>query len=349
MITASLKNIRIKGLATAVSKRWDSLDDYKPLMGEANVDKFKKSTGVLGRYLSGAQQTTSDLAHAAALKLMEKYGVSPVDIDAIAFVSQTPDYTKPATACVLHKRLGLKKDCLAYDINLGCSGFIYGLHNIASLMSTTDIRQALLLVGDTSGRIQMESEFYETADVGKLLFGDAAAAVVLEKSADAKAIHGAFRTDGEGYKAIISPYRHYRHPQGKFGTIMDGVEVFNFTISEVPGLIKEFMDHMGTTPNDYDCLVLHQANLYIMKQVAKRTGFHLDKTLVSIDEFANTSSASIPTALTKYYGNDNSGKTIKALMCGFGVGLSWGIIAAEINANDILPLTQTDDFFDDGM
>lgn len=350
MITTLLKNIRIRGLASAVSDNWDDLDKYKELMGEANVDKFKRSTGVKGRYISPEKQTTADLAFAAAQKLIEKYNISPEnDIDAIVFVSQTADYTKPATACVLHKRLGLKKDCIAYDISLGCSGFVYGIYSLGSIMSTSNIRRALLMVGDTSGRIQMKSDFYSSTDVGKLLFGDAAAAAILESDTTAKDIRGAFRTDGNGYKAIISPYRHYRHPEGKFGTLMDGVEVFNFTINEVPALIKEFMASTNTTTDDYDCLVLHQANLYIMKQVAKRTGFPLDKMLVSIDEYANTSSASIPTALTKYYGKETTGKKLKALMCGFGVGLSWGIISAEIDTNDILPLTQTNDYFDDGM
>ena len=350
MITSVFDNIRISALLTSVSTSWLDVDRFKPLMGEATVQKFKKSTGVLGQYVSPDKQTTADLACAAAKEILESRNICVDEIGALVFVTQTPDYAKPATACVLQYRLGLPMDCIAFDVNLGCSGFVNGINIAASLMQSSKLKYALLLLGDTAYRDQILNTLYPKDDSGKMLFGDAAAAVLLEHDESAEPIACAFRTDGSRYKSIIHVNSHHRHLKWKeYGSLMDGVGVFNFTITDVPAMINEFMRNAGTTPDDYDCLVLHQANLYVMKQVAKRTGFPLEKMLVSIDEFANTSSASIPTALTKYYGKENGGRIIRPLMCGFGVGLSWGIVDAKIKACDILPLLKTDDSFDDGL
>ena len=351
MILSNFTNIKISALETSVSKTWESVDRFIPLMGESTVKKFKKSTGVLGQYVSIEKQTTADLAYEAALQILENKCLKPEEIKLLVFVTQTPDYAKPATACVLQYRLELPIDCIAFDVNLGCSGFVNGINITASLMQNTHIKYALLLLGDTAYRDQILNTQYPETDSGKMLFGDAGVAVLLENNNNAPAISCAYRTDGSRFKSIIHPHAHQRHlkEEQHYGSLMDGVGVFNFTINDVPAMINEFMKINGTTPDDYDCLVLHQANLYVMNQVAKRTAFPVDKLLVSIDEFANTSSASIPTALTKYYGDSTSGKTIRPLMCGFGVGLSWGIVDAQINVNNILPLYKTDNYFDDGL
>ncbi|KEJ92150.1 hypothetical protein JS73_07420 [Synergistes jonesii] len=350
MIKSVFNDIRISAMETAVSTIWEDVDRFKPLMGESTVQKFKKSTGVLGQYVSPEKQTTSDLACAAARKILEEKCIDPNKIGALVFVTQTPDYAKPATACVLQFRLGLPIDSIAFDVNLGCSGFVNGINIAASLMQSSKLKYALLLLGDTAYRDQILNTLYPKDDSGKMLFGDAAVAVLMESNKNAEPISCAYRTDGSRFKSIIHVNSHQRHLKWKeYGSLMDGVGVFNFTINDVPEMIKEFMMDAGTTPDDYDCLVLHQANLYVMKQVAKRTGFPMEKMLVSIDEFANTSSASIPTALTKYYGKEAGNRIIRPLMCGFGVGLSWGIVDAKINVSDILPLLQTDESFDDGL
>lgn len=239
---------------------------------------------------------------------------------------------------------------MAFDVNLGCSGLVYGIQIVAGLMNSTNIDKSLLLLGDTSGKGQARNTINPENDAAKMLFGDAGAALLLEKDASGGTIKSSFCSDGSRHKAIINPFGRYRHFDiPNQGTLMDNIGVFNFTIDEVPVQIKAFMEQTNTTPDDYDCLVLHQANGYILKQVGKRAKFPKEKILISIDEYANTSSASIATALTKFYGNESSGKNICALLCGFGVGLSWGTVSVNLNTDDILPLIHTDEYYDDGF
>ena len=350
MIKSTFKSIEISAVATAVSTKWTPVEEFINDADEKNVAKFKKNTGVEGRYDAGDKQTTSDFCYVAAKKAIEHTKTNPDDIGVLILVTQSPDYKIPATACVLHKRLGLSDDCMAFDVNQGCSGMVYGLNIACGLLESSSAKTALLMFGDTSGkshRRNIEKGFVDPDDNEAKLFGDAGVAVLLTKCNDAPPINMAMRTDGKGFKAIINPYGASRHNEMQGASSMDGVEVFNFAIEKPPLLIKELMEDIGTTPEDYDCLILHQANKLIMKQVARRAGFTSKQNLLSIDKFGNTSSASIATALTKYYGDENDG-VIKALMCGFGIGLSWGVVSAEIKKENILPLIQTDEYFDDG-
>ena len=156
-------------------------------------------------------------------------------------------------------------------------------------------------------------------------------------------------TDGMGLKVISSPGRYWRHPKWKFGNAMDGVEVFNFAINRVPEMLKSYMEEAGTTQEDYDSLVLHQANLYIMKQIAKRSGFPLEKMSISIDKFGNTSSVSIPLSIVNDYGKKYSDKSKRFLTCGFGVGLSWAAVEFFLEPENIFPLIHTDGYYEDGL
>lgn len=350
MIISDFGNIKISAIAAAVSNNWTSLLDISD-EDPAVIKKFTKKTGVEGRYNACLKQTTSDFCYAAAKKIIEEKNVDKNRIGILVFVTQTPDYGIPATACVLQDRLGLPKDCIAFDVNLGCSGFTYGLNIVSSLMKNSNAEMALLLCGDTSAKERTSSAKVKTTHSAGMLFGDSGTATLLVKDEYSDPIKMISRTDGSGFKAIISPYEGWRNPDApieKKCTSMDDVAVFNFTISEVPELLKETMALQNCTPDDYDCLVLHQANLFIMKNVAKRTGFDMDKTLVSLDKFGNTSSSSVPITLVKNYGDLNEDKKIHTLMCGFGVGLSWSTVDCFVNVKDILPLVHTDEYFDDG-
>lgn len=348
MVIGQYKNIKISAVAAAVSNTWTSLDSMKTEENAAMIDKFKKSTGVLGRYDAGLYQTTSDFCCAAAKEIIEAKEIEREDIGGVVYVTQTSDYRLPATACLLAHRLGLSKECMAFDVNLGCSGYVYGLNIAAAIMNSSNVTKILLLVGDTSAKERSHKQKIKTSHSATMLFGDSGTATLLEKVTDGTEMTGAFRTDGEGYKAIIAPYGAWRHPDASVvSTHMNDVDVFNFTIREVPELVKEYLEYSNTTVDDYDCFVPHQANAYILKNLAKRIGFPYEKFLVSIDEFANTSSASIPISLVKEYGKETSG-IIKPLMCGFGVGLSWGIVGTTMDVADILPLVHTDEYFDDG-
>lgn len=351
MIISEFKNIKIAAIAAAVSNNWTSLQEISD-EDEKTLKKFSKQTGVQGRFNAGKYQTTSDFCFTAAKQIIQEKNVDINDIGILVFVTQTPDYDIPATACVLHKRLGLNKDCIAFDVNLGCSGFTYGLNIVASLLNTSNAKKALLLAGDTSAKERNSSIKTKVSHSATLLFGDSGTATLLEKQDGQEKITMVSKTDGEGYKAIISPYGQWRHPVAPSnkhkGSSMDDVAVFNFTINEVPELLKETMNLGKFVPADYDCLVPHQANLFILKQVAKRSGFTMDQTLISIDKFANTSSSSVPISLVNRYGEDNVSRPIHTLMCGFGIGLSWSTVDCYLNTEDILPLIHTDEHFDDG-
>ena len=354
MVISKYCGIEVKAVSTAVSSTWLSLGDLveQEQPGDFNLKKFEKMTGVTGRYVSSFQQTTSDLCYAASKKILKSMDVDIKEIGAIVFVTQCPDYTTPATACVLQHRLGgggYLRDCLAFDVNLGCSGFVYGLNIVAGLMNSSNIDKALMLCGDTFARPLSKEEDNRISHSSKYLFGDAGTATLLEKSANNSDLVFASCTDGAGYKAIMDPYRHWRHFDEDGHSVMDDVTVFNFSTEEVPVMLKEYMEMRGTTPENYESLVLHQANLFIMKQIAKRSGFPKEKLAVSIDTFGNTSSASIPSTLVKLYGDDNSEGVKRFLMCGYGVGLSWAACDLSLAPAQILPLVQTDEFFNDDV
>lgn len=351
MIINKYNQIQVAGIAAAASSHWQSIEDAvksAEIEPEFNVEKFKKSTGVKGRYLAGDYQTTSDFCYAAAAALIERFGIDRKEIGILVFVSQTPDYSVPATACVLHKRLGLSQNCMAFDMNQGCSGFVYGLNAVSALLQSSDSKYALMLCGDTGAKSKFRGgRENRNSHSTLLLFGDGGTATLLKKTENDSLLFTSC-TDGDGFDVIMRTEYTWRHPffsEGRF----DDVEIFNFSISKAPEMLKAYMEITDTTPEDYDKLVLHQANQFIMQTVTKRAGFPLDKMLSSIEVFANTSSGSIPNTLVKEYGEENSEEKLKFLCCGFGVGLSWAAVKLNLSPSQILPLIHTDEWFDDGL
>lgn len=346
-----LNGIKISAISAAVSSRWQSIMDVSD-EDEAIVQKFIKKTGVEGRYSASPRQTTADFCYAAAERLIAEKNINRSDIGVLVLVTQTEDYYIPSTACLLQDRLNLSRDCLAFDVNQGCAGYPYGINIAGSLLKSTKTKYALLLAGETAAREKSTKRREKETHTESLLFGDAGTATLLEKTDEAPEMLISSRTDGKGYKAIIKPYGQYRNPDvpegDNGGTQMDDIAVFNFATGEAPDQINSYMEKTGTTPDDYDCLVLHQANMMILKRVAKKTGFPDEKNYISLNRFGNTSSASIPVTLVHHFGETHENKEINALCCGFGVGLSSATVALRISTKDILPLVHTDEFFDDG-
>ncbi|WP_026653786.1 ketoacyl-ACP synthase III [Butyrivibrio proteoclasticus] len=351
---AKLDNISIVGVSAAVSNKWTPLLSFQDEdLDEKTIKKFSKQTGVIGRYDAGERQTSADLCYSAAKELITSKNIDVHEIGVVILVTQTPDYKSPSSACVIQGRLGLDDSCLAFDINLGCSGYTNSIMVAGSLLkSVVDKPLALLLCGDTCAKGRAGYYNSKTSNASKMLLGDCGTATLLRVSPEECKILAASYTRGTEFNKIISPYLGFRHPvikdDGKGEDRMDDIEVFNFATTEAPKVIQEVMASAGATPDDYDCLVLHQANLMIMKRIAKLTGFSEDKLLVSIDEFANTASATIPTTLVKKYGETNQHKALRCLMCGYGVGLSWSAVDCLVNEDDIIPLVHTDEYFDDG-
>lgn len=357
MSTASfLENIAIRGILCAVPDNCVENSAFAEQFGDG-IEQFSKMTGVSSRHVALPEQTASDLAFVSAEKLLTRLDWERDSVDGIIFVSQTPDYLLPATACVLHHRLGLGKNCLAFDMNLGCSGFVYGLFVAGSLCRKDRVTRVLLCGGDTS------TKPVSTRDKSAaMLFGDSGFAVALEYDESASAWNYLFKTDGSGFKNIIIPAGAFRHPVGNvelrefgegifrndYNLYMNGLNVFNFTISEVPAAIKQLMNQAGKTPETIDLLVLHQANLFILKNIAKLTKFTMDKVPVTIDRYGNTSVTSIPLTLCDALAAKTDNRLQKLLLAGFGVGLSWGVISLELDPTVCMPIVYTNEYYNDG-
>ncbi len=351
-------NIKIAGVASAVPTNKISIDSFVSQYGEDYITKFKKQTGIESFYKTAEHQTASDLCFVAAQEILQKKNINPTEIGALVFVAHSTDYRRPATACVMHKRLGLHKDCVAFDISLGCSAFVYGLQTVCSLMQSSDISKALLLTGETLTKITNPKDTSVS-----MLFGDGGGAILLEKTQKASNIIGLLRSDGNGYRDIIMPGGGARNPYAThkefvaedgsvktlYNSLMKGENVFAFTISDIPTTIKDFLAHTKTTILDYDSVVLHQANSFILKFLAKQFKITPEQLPISINKYGNTSAAAIPLTLSHCYGGMQENKVMHTLMCGFGVGLSWGVASALINTADIFPVIETDKYFAEGI
>ena len=352
------KDIKISAVATAVPTRVRKVEEFNEAFGEDHVRHFTESTGVEQFRQTAEHQTASDLCYAAAEKIIAEKGIDRSTVGALVFVAHSTDYRRPATACVLHKRLGLDKDCVAYDISLGCSAFVYGMNVICSMMQSSDIQRGLLLVGETLTKMVNEKD-----QSVRMLFGDGGSAVLFEKQEGAAPINGILKSDGKGYKAIIAPCGGFRNMNGPkddfvwpdgnvrslYNTIMQGEDVFGFTISDVPRTIKEFFAKTETTADDYDCLAFHQANKFISQMLCKKIKADFSKMPICLDRYGNPSAPAVPLVMCDAYGPDNENKELNFLMCGFGVGLSWGVCAARVNVKDIYPIIETDEIFEEGI
>lgn len=349
-------NIHIAGIASAVPSQRVSVDSFSESFGREMVNKFSKMTGVKEFRKTKEFQTASDLGYAAAENILTEKKIDRNEIDALVFIAHSVDYRRPATACVLHKRLALSKDCATFDIGLGCSATVYGLQVIGSMMANSDISKALLITGESLTKMVNPKDKSVA-----MLFGDGGSAVLLEKK-DNSEMDILLRTDGRGYDSIIAPAGGYRNMyaplkdevwsdgniRNLYNTYMNGTDVFSFTITEVPKAIRDFIEKTGIGIEEYDCFAFHQANQFISKQLAKKFKIPMEKMPLCLDRYGNTSAPAVTMALCDRYG-DVCGETIKTMFCCFGVGLSWGVASATINTEDILPIIESDEIFLEGI
>ncbi len=356
MLISEFNNINIAGVVTAVPTQKVPIESHNENFGEETVAKFSEMTGVKSVCQAVSEQTASDLGYEAANFLIKEIHLNRDDIGLLVFVTQKPDYRTPSTAFILHGRLGLSKDCCCFDINLACSGYIYGLHTVFSMLQNSDKDTALLITGDTSRRTISPLDRTMV-----MLFGDAGSATIIKRE-DAKPTKFALRTDGSRYKAIITPSGAYRNMYGKrepyiwgdgimrsdYHTQMKGMDVFGFSITDVPKLMKDFLIELNRSVDEYDCFALHQANIYILKQIQRKLKIPNSKMPVTIDRFGNTSCNSIPLVLSDAFGEIPS-KEIHLFLGGFGAGLSWAVADIFLNTNNIYPVIYTDRFWEQSI
>ena len=285
--------------------------------------KIFDKIGIETRHIARDDEYVSDLAEKAALKLFDEYAIERSSIDFILLATQSPDYLLPTTACVLQHRLGLSKHCGAVDFNLGCSAYVYGLAFAKSLIQTEIASNILLIASETySKHLHPEDKSTRT------IFGDGAAATLIGKGSSI----GEFtlNTDGSGYDHLIIPASGMKldassNDKDRY-LYMNGPEIFNFTLRELPEAVKKTLEKNKLKMEDIDLFVFHQANKFILDHLRRILKIPEERFYSNMKETGNTVSATIPIALklAEIDGRLKKGNTV--LLAGFGVGLSWGCV-----------------------
>lgn len=339
--SAKISGVKIVGLSACLPSNIVSNKEAGAELYGDEIDGVIKTTGVAARRaVAEGKATALDLCVKAAEHLFENSCCGKENIGGIVFVTSSPDFLMPNNATSAQHRLALSSAVTAFDINLACSGYVYGLW-AAAMAANSMGKSILLLDGETN------SHFASPKDrATAILFGDAGTATIIEPCGGASEWTFAFETDGSKRDALIIPEGGYRnranahsaeyrqYPDG--GTRrgidmkMDGMEVFNFVVRSVPKCLEFLMEQTATTPEDYDVLALHQANLFMIKQVAKRMKFPIDKVPVTIDKYGNSSSAAIPVTLASELHEKIARGKLKVLASGFGAGLSLASVSMEL-------------------
>lgn len=342
MAFLEINNVKISGVVTCVPSNIVTNDSLNVFANKDECEKFISITGVSEKRHVNQDVCTSDLCFQAAIKLMQKLNWQKSEINFLIFVSQTPDYLAPNTSIILQDRLGLSKNCICFDVPLGCSGFVYGVSILSSLLNVTKFGKGILLVGDTLSRqcSELDKSTYP-------LFGDAASATGIEFCNDYY-LKFSLWSDGSGFKSIYVPDGGYRNPftlnsltqnldelgntRSNVNTYMNGTDVFSFGISEVPKNFIEFIDFYNIDISSVDYFIFHQANKFMNELIRKKLKIPLSKHPYSIEKFGNTSSATIPMTISVLNASISGSSVI---LCGFGVGLSIGILHTVLPDNFI--------------
>lgn len=349
MAIIKYNNIGISAISACVPKHIEYNKDLGYFMAEEDIQKAINNIGIEERRIADEDVCSSDLCFAAAEKLLQDNSIDPQSIDILIFVSQTSDYHQPATAPILQHRLGLSKDTICFDINLACSGYVYGLATAFSYVNTEDINRALLLVGETMSKIVSRYDKVNTP-----LFGDAGTATLIEKGNFGRSLFS-LHSDGSGANVMMIPSGGFRNQTTSESLIsktdsngdvrtdlqfrMDGMAVFNFGMSEEPRDVKNLIAAAGIELSKIDLLIYHQANKFMTDFFTKWLKFDKKKTPYSIKKFGNTSSASIPLTIVSelcegYPEREN------VILSGFGAGLSWGSVLLNLSACKISSLIE---------
>ncbi len=340
MALSTLHNVRFAGMASCVPKQVISnLEDCPPSQ-RSERERLVRNIGIQTRRICPEWQCFSDLALVATEKLLDELQWQREDIDALIVITQSPDYPIPATAIILQDRLGLPHSTIAFDVNLGCSGYPFGLHLLGSMIAAGGAKKGLLLVGDKS------------ASYKDPLFSDAATATALEFGASASPMHFDLNSDGSGYKAIIKPVGGHREPfavhhgiptRNEDGSlswpgdlVLDGPAVLSFSTQRIPPAVLRTLEYAGLEKDAIDYFVFHQANRMINETIRKKLALPVDKVPSTLADYGNTSGATLPVTMTARLHETLAAGRHKLLLSGFGIGLSWGTCILDIE-NAVFP------------
>lgn len=340
MAFLEIKNVKVSGISACCPH---AIEDNAGVYSKwGGYDNFLTTTGIARRRIADKNTCASDLCIKAAEKLISELGWEKDSIDAVVFVTQTPDYMVPATSPMIQDKLGLSEECYTLDISLGCSGWVYAMSVLASLLQNGTMKRGLLMAGDTPVK------FCSKEDKSTYpLFGDAGTVTALEYNENVNSMYFTFNSDGSGKNAIIIEEGGYRNLinnhsfelkeygegiiRSNMELSMDGMSVFSFAISKAPKSVNGLLRKFNLDKEHIDYFIFHQANLFLNEKIRKKLNIEAQKVPYCLDDYGNTSCASIPLTLVTRKSNELQSRSLKIVGCGFGVGLSWGSIYFETN------------------
>lgn len=336
------KDVGISAMAAAVPHTIINNYEYTQYFPADQVKEVVDKVGIYERRFADESTCSSDLCFAAAEKLIADNHIDRSEIDLLVFISQTPDYRMPATSVILQNRLQLANSTIAFDINLGCSAFMYGLSVVYAMMQQTGLRKALILDGETRSKVYSPKD-RRTA----FLFGDGGVAALVERNerfgnsffslnSDGSR-EGLIKIDAGGYRKMSSAETVKERVVDEYGNIrseeqgyMHGGDVFNFVIREIPRDIKFLLERTNTNKDDFDYIVFHQANNFINSYIAKKMKLDTSKIPSTIAKYGNTSSVSVPLTIVSELKDKLNGNH-KLLLSAFGVGMTWATAIVNFN------------------
>ena len=340
MPKSRFNNVKISGIASVIPpNEFCLLDDNNLYDGnKKKINRVINSSGFFKRRITDSDVTTSDMCLQAAKDLIQNLNIDKSTIDAILFLSYTPDFLMPATSYVLHKKLELSQNCICMDIPQACSGYILGLFQ-ASMLINSGYKKVLLLVGDSFSKF---TDMFK--DHTAPVFGDAGTATLLEFDKNAESLYFNINSDGNGYDSLICKNGAFRNTPNrdlfyddetfKYESKMDGGRIFDFTMSNISPQIIDLLEFANIKITDINKFVFHQANKFILENIARKLNIPIEKiSTETLTNYGNQCGASIPCTISNTLSNIVSNEKNKFLLSGFGVGLSWA--SAIINIDKI--------------
>lgn len=334
----TFSNVKISGISSVIpSKEFSLLDDKDLYNGDQKrITRVIKSSGFLKRRISDPEVMTSDLCLQAAQDLLENLQVKKEEIDALLFLSYTPDYLMPATSYVLHGKLELSQNCVCMDIPQACSGYEIGLYQ-ASMLINSGCKKVLMLVGDSFSKFT-DMFIDHTAPV----FGDAGTATLVEYDENSEKSYFILNSDGQNHDALICRNGGFKNPPNRedfydnggymYRSKMDGGRIFDFTMEKIAPSIESLMQYANIGIDKIDHFIFHQANKFILQNIALKLGIPMEKINTdTLTNYGNQCGASIPCTISNVYRQDVAANQRKCLLSGFGVGLSWASAIVDLN------------------
>lgn len=315
-----MKVAKIKAISYITPDNFLSNDDLVKEFPEWSVEKVAQKVGISKRNISNENEYSSDLAIKAAEKLFKEHSIDRNTIDLVILCTQSPDYLLPTTACIIQDKLGLPTSCGAFDFNLGCSGYVYGLSIAKGFIYSSVAENILLLTSETYTKYLDKND-----KSNRTIFGDAASATLISKEGYAEIKDFVLGSDGSGAENLIVKNSGSRQVKGESNKLfMNGAEIFNFTLKAVPSLVDKVLLKNNLNKESIDLFILHQANKYMLNHLRKKMKIEEDNFYNFMEEVGNTVSSTIPIAIYNAIKDEKIIDNCNLLIAGFGVGYSWG-------------------------